>query len=153
MTLPDFTEFVLETLANVDPPETPIVRYNRRDGVRKDTGARTDGVDLSAGVVVSVGSADGPNEPIGTEYDHRIDHELTVRVEGVHETAGGTVDTGEWRAIKDAVETALTDERNFPTTDINILSLKIPDESDLSDNLGDHYRCDFTVRFEGYEDL
>lgn len=163
MTDVDLVQFVLDTLdttgnggawntSNADHP----IRYNRRDGTREDTGEHTSSVDHSEDNVVSVALTNKNRTPIGTEFCYRFEATLSVRLEGTHVNQRGNVDpdssTATWKALTNELERALDTERTFPTTDVQVLSQMLSLDADLSRNLRDTYRADYTLTIEGYED-
>jgi hypothetical protein len=163
MTRPDFVTFVLGALDtqanggnwNTDNADHPI-RYNRRDGIRLDTGAHTPEVSAAEDAIASVALTGVSRTPIGTEFDYRFEATLSARLEGVHVDERGTVDpdseTASWPALSNEFERALDTERRFPTDDREVLSQTVELDNDLSRNLSDHYRADWTVTIDGFED-
>lgn len=138
---------------------SPAPRLFRRDDrVDYDTSERIKQFDLLDGTVASVDSSPTrTNEPVGTEYDFRVRVGVGVRLEGVHEDAGGTVaDDSDWRSFVDEAKRAILVERTYPAG-TNMCELRIEEENSETPTTDredfNNFRYEFTVWFEGYEDL
>jgi len=122
---------------------------------------QTHTADLTDTNVVSIAPAEETSTPIGTEYDHRVERTVGVRIEAVHHSQWGYIDPhGEqglpWGALKRCVRRAILRARTYPATgtpDISYTHLRLANETDQSANYGDYYRADLDVVFDGFETL
>lgn len=164
------TDFVQRTLDYLDtqanggnwntttysPHPTLIDGDEMRDN-SDDSRARA--VDVVNTNVITVDSSPaGTNEPIGTDYDHRIRRGVGVSIEGYHQDGGGQItDKDDFDNLVSEARKAILTERTFPSNTTGIKDLMIEEENDLSPpsdpNDADYFRYTFDVWFEGYENL
>jgi hypothetical protein len=157
MTLVDTVLGWIDTNWGTFPESTSLAaptRYNRDDGVRLDTGVRTDSVDLAENHAVSVASTPvTTRRPGGVGYLTNYEEAgVSVRVEAVHEDAFGTVaGDNEFGELVAETRRAINAERKQPPAPY--YTLGIEDEDNQSANSTEYYRVDLTVRFRAYRDL
>lgn len=169
----DYVRFIIDALDanwdtnNFDP--APIVvdrddtqQYDTAEAGNAEVGdsvglaktVRELDVDLTDNNAVSVGSISTDRTPIGTEFDHRIEATVSVRVEGVHESEFGHItDTQDFQALLSEVRRTILLEREFPSPEDGIHTLDVVDEDDRSREYADYFRTDLTVVFRGYDEL
>lgn len=141
-----------------DPP--PLQRVDRDNSQDLDD-VRSVTEPLKDGNIVAATLANYDTSPIGTEYDHRVNAVVGLRIVGLHYSEWGHVDpAGEdgapWAGLVQAVRRALLEKRTYPDvgrTDVTYTDLQLTNPSPLSHQYGDHYRYDVDVEFRGYEDL
>lgn len=113
--------------------------------------------DLTESHVASVASTpDRQVTPIGTEYDHRVEDGVNVRLEGAHVDQYGTISGAtDWQAIVDeALRLVLRERTTYPTVNgVDYHTVVIESQQNLSANYKDYFRYDFDVIFRGYETL
>jgi len=114
--------------------------------------------DLTDNHAVSVASSpDRQTTAIGTEYDHRVEDGVNVRLEGAHVDEHGTIaDSQEWQSIAaEAKRATIGEERtSFPTVNgVDYHTVLLGDENNRSANYKDYYRYDFDILFRGYDEL
>lgn len=139
------------TLKRINRDESEILEGNIRD--RKG--------ELRQAAYVGATFADRAPTPIGTEYDHRVEAVVGVRIEGLHHSEFGHVDPDGTNGIPfdelvRRLRDALLAERTFPNVgspDATYTDLQITNEAPQSSDYQDYYRHDFDVLFRGYEDL
>lgn len=159
MALPDFTQEVLDYLdtnwntANFDPQPTLV----DGDEMRLNSGGRARALDVINENIITVDSAPtGTNEPIGTEYDHKVRYGVGVSIEGYHVDGGGQLtDKDEFQSLVTEARRAILTERTFPVS--GMTDLRIEQENDESSAVdhddANYFRYLFDVWFEGYETL
>lgn len=138
-----------------------VKRVNRDTSDQMDDDIRSRKGDLSEAVFVGASAADAVQEAIGTEYDHRVEMVVGVRIEGLHADEYGLVDPdgadGEpWRAIVGTVRRALLMERSYPEVPDGrgtYHDLLLMNEASASSEFRDYFRTDIDVVFRGFEDL
>jgi len=140
--------------------EPPLAIVDRAD-VETEDGTRERVGDLATANYVSIASVDEATEPIGTEYDHALEHVAGLRIEGVHHTEWGHVDAdgqegAPWPSLKRVIRRGVLRARTFPdpgTPNIDYTDLRLANQSDQSQNYADYYRYDADIIFDGYEEL
>jgi len=163
MSLPDFVQETIDLLqtqgnggnwsaANYSPHPTLI----DGDEMRLQSGGRARSVDIVNENVVTVSSSPtGINEPIGTEFDFRVERPVSVEIEGYHQDGGGQItDKDDFDSLVAEARRAILASRTFPTSG-DITNLEITEENDLSPDDGDanYFRYQFDVTYKGYEEL
>jgi len=148
--------------------DIPLERIDRDNSELLDGGVRSHTEDLQDSNYVGATLADRSADPIGTEYDHRLEVVVGVRIEGAHHSEWGYVnpdaslppatagDPVPWQPLVDEIRTAILRDRREPTTgetDIDYLDLQITNEAPQSADYGDYYRHDVDVLLTGYETL
>jgi len=160
-------EWVLEQFASVanDSPE-PLTRVDR-DAARSyeagkmidmDAGSRRLTEELRDTNVVGATLADRAVEPIGTEYDHRIETIIGVRVLAHGGDFGHVAPAADLRfdTLVANLRDAAAAGRSFPAVgrdDVSYHTAFVEDDASQSGDFQDRFRYDFDVRFVGYEDL
>lgn len=164
MTAPE-VDFVLTAIDdNYGEPlaDVPLERIDRDNADNVDADTHGISEDLTRTNVVSAALVSIDPTPIGTEYDHRIQAVVGVRIEGAHHSEFGHIDPDDvdgvpWDELRDTVREAILEEREYPpvsgrsdTTYTHILELN---PNDSSSEYADYYRFDADYAFVGYEDL
>lgn len=162
MSRPNYTQFALDALdttgngGNWDTgsAEHPI-RINRASSKRLDTGERIQGIGRRENHTVSVAPlSQSEFTPTGEFAQAKIAFDVSVRLEGVHTDDRGTIsDYAEWKAIREECRDAIHTDREYPTSDVDTLTLYIVDGTDRSKDLKDAFRWDGRARFLGFEDM
>jgi hypothetical protein len=174
MTAPE-VQFVLDAIKDhygTSPlSNIPLERIDRDNSdLLDDTPVHEHSVELEEMNYVGAASAGTSSEPIGTEFDHRTETTVSVRVEGAHVDEFGAIDpqsgtndaasvsypTTDWQSLTDNIRRAILTDRTFPDPDRNNITYKdlfIENWSDQAANFSDYYRLDFDVRFSGFETL
>jgi hypothetical protein len=143
---------------------TPLKRVDRDESHVLDGDIRSRKEDLQKANYVGSTLADVSSVPVGTEYDHRREAVVGVRIEGLHHSEWGHVDPAGSNGIPfdndgglvDKIRDALLAERTYPAAGgqgVTYTDLRITNESPQSSTYGDYYRHDFDVLFTGYETL
>ena len=162
----DELEWALETIAEAWPDgdfdDVDAYRVNRNDPRILETGERTRSVDLTRANVIGATRNDRLTDVRGTEYDHDVETVLSLRIEGVHSSCGGHVesDTAFEQFVR-RVAIALLTQRSYPDVEpeiedvwrIDYQDLRIENEQDHSQENGDYFRRDLDVRLTGIEQL
>ncbi|MFC6973650.1 hypothetical protein ACFQL1_01560 [Halomicroarcula sp. GCM10025709] len=146
-------------LIRVDRDESQL--YDGSGSFDMSGSVRSRSGDLKDGVFVGVTHADTTSEPIGTEYDHRRETIVGVRIEGMHTSEWGKIDpAGEsgipWADAVRAVRRAITNRRTFPDAGarhVSYTDLTLANEVDDAASHSDYYLATFDVVFNGYETL
>lgn len=141
--------------------DEPLKRVNRDNSDILEGDIRTRKADLQDGLFVGATLASVSTEPLGTEFDQRVEAVVGVRIEGLHHGEWGHVDPGGTNGIPfgelvDDVTTTLYQERQFPDVgrpDTDYHTLRLENHAPQSAQYRDYYRYDFDVRFVGYETL
>ncbi|UIP00336.1 hypothetical protein Hbl1158_02905 [Halobaculum sp. CBA1158] len=139
------------TLKRIDRDDSEILEGDMRD--------RT--AELQRGCYVGATDAAAGREPIGFEYDSRVEPVVGVRVEGLHHDEWGHVDPDgtdgvPFEVLVRRLRRAVQAERHYPDVskpDTSFTTLFVENEAPQSDQYADYYRTDFDVRFRGYEEL
>lgn len=125
---------------------------------------------LEAMNYVGAATASTDSEPLGTEYNHRREVVVSLRLEGAHVEHYGAIDpqkgtanehsrsypTITWKDLKLNVRRSILADRTFPTPGEPTVAYKdlfIENESDAASEFTSHYRWDADVRFVGFEQL
>lgn len=126
-----------------------------------ETGERTRSLELPQWNAIGV-SLDSRNPtPVGDEYNYRVETTLSFRLEGLHESEWGNIESpAHFESLVRRIQHALAVERSYPTVDdvdndpigsVAYHTISPPEnETDLSADDRDYYRRDWTVRFIGY---
>ncbi|MEA5387123.1 hypothetical protein VB779_08680 [Haloarculaceae archaeon H-GB11] len=155
-------EWVLDELSSVVAAVSePLVRVNRDTSELLEDSARSMTGDLTDANFVGATLADVSSTPIGTEYDHRREAVVGVRIEGLHHSEWGHIDPDgvegiAFDSLVNQIRDALLAQRTFPDaggTDVSYTDLRIENEAPQSANYSDYFRHDLDVRFVGYENL
>ena len=159
-------EQVISWLGNWDQNnvQQPVF-VDRDDAESASFNGRRVSFDLTEDNVISVASTpERITTPIGTEYDHRVEDGVNVRIEAAHADAadfpGGSVTAGvrdsvTFQAIVDEAKRVILAERtSYPTVnDVDYHTVAINNESNRAARAKDYFRYDFDVIFRGYETL
>ncbi|RQG93732.1 hypothetical protein [Natrarchaeobius oligotrophus] len=159
----DEVRWVLETIADQWPDgdfaDETVVRQDFESSEVLETGRR-EGVELSQTAAISADEGDRARTPIGTEFHYDVETVVAVRVEGVHEEAGGTIASkGEFRRLVRYAQAAIDAERTYPSVDaddevgfVHYEDARIENEQNVSSDYADDFRVDFDVRLTGKQD-
>ena len=161
----DEVRWVLQTIADAWPGdfgEESIVRIDRDEPLILETGTRTRSVELSRHAAIGASLNDRARTAIGTEFDADVETVIDVRIEGLHESEHGTIEskrehTRHWQWARHALDT----RRTYPTIDpdapdigrVHYEDFHIDQTDALSSEYRDHYRTDLTVRLAGKTEL
>lgn len=130
---------------------------DRDDSESASFSSRKVSYDLTDNHAASVASTpEKQTTAIGTEYDHRIEDAVSVRLEGAHTDQFGTIsDAGTWQdVIDEARRVILTERTTYPTVNgVDYHTVLLDNETNLSSNHKDYFRYDFDVIFRGYDTL
>ncbi|WP_277540225.1 hypothetical protein [Haloarcula laminariae] len=140
--------------------EPPLELIDRADVENEDDVRKRKG-ELTSHNIVSIASVDESTAPIGTEYDHDIEHVAGVRVEGVHHSKYGFIDEdgaegAPWSSLVRLIRRAILRARTYPETgrpNVSYTELELANTADQSDDWADYYRWDTDVLFDGFERL
>lgn len=143
---------------------TPLRRIDRDESTILDGDVRDHTADLKKANYVGATRADVSNDPVGTEYDHRREVVVGLRIEGLHHSEWGHVDPagsngipfGDDGGLVDKIREALLAERTYPAAGgngVTYTDLRLQNEASQSNNYQDYYRHDVDVVFRGYESL
>jgi hypothetical protein len=157
------TVFILDRVANNYPasaPDPDPTLYNEDDGsVRGEAPEREPDLTDGAPIVTANQTPAVDRQPIGTEFDYRVEPGVSVRVEGLREDVrGGTLaDDVEFGKVVSGVQAAINSARTFPDpgdADVDYLSATIENDTPQSANRpAGYYERTFDVRFRGYQDV
>jgi len=124
--------------------------------------------DLAKNNAVIVNSSpDRTQDPIGTEFNYRVEDGVSVRVVAAHEsevaypgddaTPAGVSGSDEFRRLYQEVRRILHSDRAWPDRNQSgsqhTYQLHVPDETNLSPRYQNLYEYDLTVHLKAYEDL
>ena len=154
----------LQSVVDAQPADHPLKRVDRDDSELLEGNIRSRKADLQEATYVGATLADFNGEPIGTEFDQNTESIVGVRIEGLHHSEWGHVDSDGAEGVQfsapgglvDQIKTALQAEREFPAVghpDISFKSLYIENHAPQSAEYADYYRYDFDVRLTGHETL
>jgi len=159
-------EQVLSWLGNWNQSNAPQpVFVDRDDAESASFNGRRVSFDLTEDNVISVASTpERITTPIGTEYDHRVEDGVNVRVEAAHVDAadfpGDSISAGvsggvAFQSIVDeAKRTVLAERTSYPTVNgVDYHTVVIENETSDVAQHKDYYRAEFDVIFRGYETL
>jgi len=169
----DEVTWVLERIKANWPDEWPTdaegnpvqARINRDEPLVLETGKRTKGRELTKWNAIGASLADRTSEPIGTEFDKRVETTISMRFEGTTSQSGerGHVDSAtHFEQLVRNAQHALDVERSYPTVDdvdadgigsVAYHTLVNENETDLSEDDMDYFRRDWDVRLIGYASL
>lgn len=157
-------EFVLDAIdSNYGEAleDVPLKRVDRdnSDILEDDVHTRTGKLEETN--FVGARFADRSPTPIGTEYDHRIEAVVGVRIEGMHHSEYGHIDPDgvegvDWDELVRKIRRAILTERKFPDvgrSDTGYTYLSLANEVDTSSEYADYYRYDMDILFFGFEEL
>lgn len=142
--------------------DVPLERVDRDNAENIDQGQRFMADKDYRTNFVGATLAESTAEAIGTEYDHRVERVVNVRLSGTHHTQSGHVDPdgtdgAVWRTMKNNVRRAILTDRAFPSvsnrpnTDYTWIDER--NEQDLSSQFKDKFRWECDYAFMGFEDL
>lgn len=151
----------LQSVVDAQPVDHPLTRVNRDDSKLLEGDIRSKEGELQDSNFVGATLADRSSEPLGTEFDNRVEAVVGVRVVGLHHDKFGHVDPDGldgvvFDALVDDVREAIEAERSFPSVgreDTSYHTLFIENDAPQSSDWRDFYRYDFDVRFAGYRTL
>lgn len=151
-------EQVLSWLGNWGQNNAPQPTFiDRDDATSAGFNGRRVSYDLTDSHVVSVASSpERQTTAIGTEYDHRVEDAVNVRLEGAHTDEHGTIaDAQEWQAIvAEAKRVIMVERTSYPRVNgVDYNSVLLGTENSRSANYKDYYRYEFDILFRGYEEL
>lgn len=162
----DEIQWVLETVkTNWPEPSFPanIARIHRTEPKILETGQRTKSLELEDWNALGAGPTDRMTEPVGTEYDHRVETTVSCRLEALHaDEWGQVVSSAAFEQLVRYTQHAINVERSYPTVDdvdgddigsVDYHTVHVENEQDLSDDNGDYFRRDWDVRLVGYSSL
>ena len=143
---------------------TPLKRVDRDESRILEGDIRKRTAELEKANYVGAALADRTPTPIGTEYDHALETVVGVRIEGLHHSEWGHVDSdgvegipfGDDGGLVDRIRDAILAKRRYPDagrTNVTYTNLTVTNEASQSSNYADYYRYDFDVVFDGFEDL
>lgn len=129
-------------------------------GGRRRIGRETS-IDLTNGASVTVSpSPDRSEEPIGTEYDLRVEDGVELLIEGVHVDEFGDIDDSEtFESLVNEIKRAVLKGRRNPLT--NVASGEVAYHTVVPQNSArpptntqtDYFAASFELRFRGYQEL
>lgn len=151
-------ETVLSWLDNWDETNAPKPTLIDRDDAESESWqGRKVSYDLTRNHAASVASTpDRITTPVGTNYDHRVEDGVNVRLEGAHTDEHGTIADGDaWQAVVDEARRLVLAERiTFPTVNgVDYHSVLIDNEANRSAQHKDYFAAEFDVVFRGFEEL
>lgn len=162
---------VANSYTNRNDKPVAVKRVNRDDSSVYDDGGSLDfnepmhkrADSLEDGVYVAATLADRATDPVGTEYDHRIETVVGITLEGMTSQGDnwGHVDpNGEngvpFGELVRQVRRVLLGSRSYPNASVPNTSyhtLLVTNEDPQSAEYRDFYRWEADVVFQGYEDL
>lgn len=160
----DEVRWLLETIEEEWPggnfAEENVVRVDFDAPEILENSERRQGVELSQHASITTLEGDRARDPLGTEFDYEVETILDVRIEGVHEHAGGTISSkNEFRRLKNYTQAAIDARRTYPTIDaddevglVNYFEGRIENENSFMNEHSDEFRVDFEVRLRGDQD-
>ncbi|SIS00363.1 hypothetical protein SAMN05421858_5120, partial [Haladaptatus litoreus] len=124
---------------------------NQDDASVSEFNDRRVSYDLTDNNAITIGSANVARDPIGTEFDYRLEAIVSVRIEGAHVDEWGHIKSAdEFRYLVEAAQTALNQERVWPyrnpSGNFHFHSLYLENDENNSVSHKDYYRYDFDVR-------
>lgn len=158
-------DWVLDQLASVvsnQPADHPLKRVDRDDSEILEDSIRSRKGELQAANYVGATLADRVPEPVGSDYDHRLETVVGLRIEGLHADAYGHIDPDgvdgvQWTdGLVAEIRDALLAERHYPAagpTGVTYTDLQFQNEAPDSAQHRDFYRHDIDIVFHGFEDL
>lgn len=143
---------------------TPLKRIDRDNSEFFEGSIQDRTAGLKKANYVGATLADRAPTPAGTEYDHKLETTVGVRIEGLDHSKHGYVDPSGSEGVPfdgdgglvDRIRDALLVERQYPDaggSNVTYHSLTISNESSQSNNWSDYYLYSFDVIFDGYETL
>jgi len=151
-------EQVIDWLGDWDTrrADKPVI-IDRDDAASTSFRGRRVSYDLTDSHVVSVASSpERQTTAIGTEYDHRVEDAVNVRLEGAHTDEHGTIaDAQEWQAVvAEAKRVIMVERTSYPRVNgVDYNSVLLGTENSRSANYKDYYRYEFDILFRGYAEL
>jgi hypothetical protein len=168
-------EFVLDELGAVvdaQPAAHPLRRVDRDNSLLYEGGGTFDmsgatkqrTAELKNSNIVGAAFVDRSGEYIGTNPNLDLESVVGVRIEGYGGNyghvdprgEGGVVFHGTDGSLVDQIRSTLYDALRFPDagrTDVTFTHLSITNQTPAMSDWADHYRYDFDVVFDGFEDL
>jgi hypothetical protein len=174
MTAPEVQHTLDAIQSNYGTPlaDIPLERVDRDNSdLLDDTPVHKRAADLKAMNYVGASLVDRATDVVGTEYDHRVETVVGVRVEGMHASEWGGIDPNagtadavdnidhpvvQWDALVETIRRAVLTERAWPSVgraNVGYKDLKIANETDASSDWADYYRYDFDAIYSGFETL
>ncbi|MEE6210853.1 hypothetical protein U3A55_11910 [Salarchaeum sp. III] len=170
MTSYAIAEWTLDTVAaNYTPENTPAatpVLVDDEDGTvyritdaggLEDLGRRYEPDPEEANLVTVDSSPDRQEEPIGTEYDLKVDDAVNVTVEGAHADAGGELSgPSEFESLYEEVRRAILVERtSYPTIGGTVYYAIVPSNPGRppADEQSNYFAYEVDFGFSAYEGL
>ncbi|AFZ74561.1 hypothetical protein [Natronobacterium gregoryi] len=169
--LGDVVESVAEDYSLESGDPVNVIRVNRTDSEVYDGSDPNDMTeplhkrkeDLERGVFIGARLADRDPTPVGTEYDHRLEAVVSLRIEGLTTRGGnyGHVDpAGEngvpFDVLTRRVRRTLLESRSYPDTGTPYTAYHdhvFTNEASLSAAYRDFYHYEIDIALRGYEEL
>jgi hypothetical protein len=148
--------------------DIPLERVDRDESQLLDKGVRRLSGDLQDTNFVGATLADRDTTPIGTEYDHKTEAVVGVRILGMHKSEFGKVapdaslppttanDLVPWEELVSEIRKAILRDRTFPdagNAETDYTDVQIANPTPDAAAYGNFYRYDFDLLFRGYESL
>lgn len=139
-----------------------LARINRDEPEILETGERSRSLELSNWNAVGASLATRSTTPRGTEYDHNVETVVSIRVEGLHGSEWGQIESAAaFAGLVKRIKWAILSERSYPDVmpdadDIGWVcyqDLRVENDQDLSSDDKNYFRRDFDVRLTGVEEL
>lgn len=153
----------LQSVVDAQPADHPLRRVDRDDSELLEGNIRDRTGELKQANYVGASLADESTEPVGSQYDHRFERVVGLRIEGKRGSPSefGHVDPDGaegvvWEDLKHDIRHAILASRTFPDagrTEVTYTDLQTANEAPQSDNWADYYRYDVDLVFRGYEEL
>lgn len=160
----DEVTWSLETIQTNWPGDTfpdDLARIDRDEPEILETGERRRSLELERWNGIGVSRSNRDPQPVGDEYNHRVETTLSFRLEGLHAIERGNVDSADhFEQLVRYAQHAISVERSYPTVeDVDADPIgsvayhtisPAENETDLSGDNGDYFRRDWEHRFIGY---
>ena len=156
-------DWVLQTIWEAWPGTFPedLTRVDRDESKLLEGDIRKRHGDLKRSNFVGATHVGTAKEPIGTEYDYKIETTIGIRIEGLHVDQFGHVDPSgaeriPWQELTNNIERGLLSRRSYPDVGApnrSYHTLRTANESDQSHDWADAFRRDFDLLLIGYETL
>jgi hypothetical protein len=153
----------LQSVVNAQPtnPDHPLRRVDRDDSEILEGNIRDHTGELRQANFVGASLADENSSPSGSQYDHKYERVVGLRIEGLHESKYGHIDPDGadgvvWETLKDDIRRAILTDRTFPNagrSTVTYTDVQLANPAPQSDNWADYYRYDVDLVFRGYEEL
>jgi len=165
----EWTLEALDTVVSMQPSDHSLRRVDRDRARVYESGQPFDMTtpmrerveDLQRANFVGVASESRDNEPLGQDYNLDTDAVLSVRIEGLHHSEYGHVDSDGvdgvvFDSLYHVVRGALLDHRTYPQDSAfrdAKLDLRVQNEDFQLKDYADFFRADFDLVFRGFEQL